>query len=668
MAHNIGKTISALRKSKGWTQAQLAEMLNVTVKAVSKWELGNGTPSVDMFPLLAETFSVTCDYLLTGIKNENITSELQLCVKNGNIDRAVKLIDEKDDKGKSVFDYAIEYGNSEMAKRLLKSYRNIFELVERNDETAYCNMLTRLLPLEVERTFVNVYFGRYYRSYSSHDYYNRASYSFPPCELNNFRATLSYSEFINELIERYDVLSQESREYYFGNDKSVGWIYAYPKYIVLAYKKGKKELFKKLINTYAGFNRNSDVNIDSLADLYFAVFEQDKETGDLILPLFKNRLGCWDEKCMTGEVMKCYRKFGRSVGDELNEIFCTRITEDVIYGLLIDGDANRTAAQKAEDKCVYRGILWLKKALQSDDVKLLGKLFKKYPLTLTEMLEKNIKAKDYKYIYAYAVDNGLSKVADACIEACCIDELVRVPDLYNSYDDNEVNEGLCSCALDVYNCLSKEYTELSDELLKQVLKSNADILGAYGKEYDLKNNTDKTPYSCYSSVRRYQGVASCLDGANKSVPVAERLDKSLEELKTFLNGYRESKLNKLTQLKEAENVKTDLKQLDELNRDYFESERDRENYEIVIIKLCKRLESYFKYVLKYEGTLYEMMDRYCSEVCGENSSTASNLNKLRTLRNGIAHSDSNSQTVNAAQINGYIELVFDVTEEEDQDE
>ena len=36
----IGLTIKALRKEKGMTQLQLAEMLNVSDKAVSKWERG----------------------------------------------------------------------------------------------------------------------------------------------------------------------------------------------------------------------------------------------------------------------------------------------------------------------------------------------------------------------------------------------------------------------------------------------------------------------------------------------------------------------------------------------------------------------------------------------------------------------------------------------------
>ena len=62
---SIGKIISTLRKNKGWTQSQLAEKLNVSDKAVSKWEQDNGDPSIEFFPKLADLFGVTIDYLFS---------------------------------------------------------------------------------------------------------------------------------------------------------------------------------------------------------------------------------------------------------------------------------------------------------------------------------------------------------------------------------------------------------------------------------------------------------------------------------------------------------------------------------------------------------------------------------------------------------------------------
>lgn len=62
----IGNFISELRKSKDLTQKELANMLNVTDKAVSKWERGVGYPEITIFPLLAESLGVSISELMLG--------------------------------------------------------------------------------------------------------------------------------------------------------------------------------------------------------------------------------------------------------------------------------------------------------------------------------------------------------------------------------------------------------------------------------------------------------------------------------------------------------------------------------------------------------------------------------------------------------------------------
>ena len=59
-AHNL----STLRKKKGWTQLELAERLNYSDKAVSKWERGESLPDVVILKQISELFEVTVDYLL----------------------------------------------------------------------------------------------------------------------------------------------------------------------------------------------------------------------------------------------------------------------------------------------------------------------------------------------------------------------------------------------------------------------------------------------------------------------------------------------------------------------------------------------------------------------------------------------------------------------------
>ena len=62
----IGKRISSLRKAMGMKQEELAERLDVSGQAVSKWENDQTCPDIGLLPRLARVFSVTTDYLLTG--------------------------------------------------------------------------------------------------------------------------------------------------------------------------------------------------------------------------------------------------------------------------------------------------------------------------------------------------------------------------------------------------------------------------------------------------------------------------------------------------------------------------------------------------------------------------------------------------------------------------
>lgn len=65
----IAKNIAELRQSNGLTQLDLAEKLNYSDKAVSKWERGESLPDVTVLMQIAELFGVTLDWLVTEEHN-----------------------------------------------------------------------------------------------------------------------------------------------------------------------------------------------------------------------------------------------------------------------------------------------------------------------------------------------------------------------------------------------------------------------------------------------------------------------------------------------------------------------------------------------------------------------------------------------------------------------
>ncbi len=71
----IGKFIAKKRTNKKLTQEELAKKLNVTDKAISKWENGRGLPDPSLFKPLCQTLDITISELLSGEQDNNKSNE-----------------------------------------------------------------------------------------------------------------------------------------------------------------------------------------------------------------------------------------------------------------------------------------------------------------------------------------------------------------------------------------------------------------------------------------------------------------------------------------------------------------------------------------------------------------------------------------------------------------
>lgn len=72
---NIGAVIKELRRNKGIKQEELADILQVSVQTVSRWENEVNYPDLSMLPQLSAFFQVTTDYLL-GVERSNTMAKL----------------------------------------------------------------------------------------------------------------------------------------------------------------------------------------------------------------------------------------------------------------------------------------------------------------------------------------------------------------------------------------------------------------------------------------------------------------------------------------------------------------------------------------------------------------------------------------------------------------
>ena len=71
----FGDNLRLIRKERGITQENLAELLQVSRQAVSKWESGSGYPETDKLLIIARELHVSLDYLMDNEPKENEETE-----------------------------------------------------------------------------------------------------------------------------------------------------------------------------------------------------------------------------------------------------------------------------------------------------------------------------------------------------------------------------------------------------------------------------------------------------------------------------------------------------------------------------------------------------------------------------------------------------------------
>lgn len=73
----LEEKLFTLRKEKGLSQMELAELMDVSRQAISRWEVGTSVPSTDNLRYLGKLYGVTLDYLLDddAPKPETVTKE-----------------------------------------------------------------------------------------------------------------------------------------------------------------------------------------------------------------------------------------------------------------------------------------------------------------------------------------------------------------------------------------------------------------------------------------------------------------------------------------------------------------------------------------------------------------------------------------------------------------
>ena len=609
----LNDRIKNLRKEKGWTQLQLAEKLNVTDKAVSKWEVGEANPDISLIVTIASLFGVSIDYLLTGKSAEEkvvVMSNIELCCKDDDIERFNKLVSYTDDSGVSIVEYAKKYE----AKSILKAVASLY--AKGRIKVTLAELAPVLLNLGMLDALIEAKMLDYHGNNPTSLYYKQ-SYSGPrqiPCDYEAFRTP-------------YD-----NRKILFDN---------WPKNTaILDYYFGFKSLDEKMENVK---NQNRSYNLPTFAEVFYdflqmAIDAKDVEKISFLWPYAKKYndevMGEYEEIKKHSLCYLYYRPFysGNSGIREFHLVSLSnvQIIEILKLGMIdIAKEANKYSHIKSDwnnwkhslvednqfakyeliknsgDKSIdtrifdvkLKDIVIIERVLKTKDSKFIVETLKNNPTSYSEFLFDLLKNSDYKKIFEFAVDNNHSDLARSIFRK---DRFVQVFNLISTFIQ--------------FNSFEKKGSH----------KNNRFIM----KDY------------CYDGLSEKE--ANALKEEEESEK--KRLLDSLERL--FVSPIKEKKL-KIIAEHEAKLQMNDMIS-GTFTKDFFMLEIAQNHLENCIIKLCTLFEIKLKADGK-TGDFSKMVDSYCGRFYGDDgwgynvcqdSHKVDILNRLRMQRNNILHADS----------------------------
>lgn len=622
--HSIGKMIAALRKTKGWTQVDLAEKLNISDKAVSKWESEAGYPEITMFPQLADLFEVSIDYLMTGkeMQPEIITiSKAELCAKNDDA-TLLKDIDfsQKDESNKCLIDYIKQYESLNVFAALCAAddrAKGSFDLLT---FLKFCLLSNHLELLNKTGFWLKPQICSY-RFDSPEDIMGLM----PVGALEHFGQLQGKDQYACILPNDFFTMIASDKRI---NDKTIDfllgkqrgrkciWYHAFPYLIDACYVAESVELLERLLtlaeenNQYAYDNLNDR---NKYAYNYFFIgFIGLKGGHGLVRILDKTLKSALQKNDFT--MVERMNRLNKNVMNYYGEFKCGVISDDEIRVAKLKLDKSVSEQDIIIQSSIHNGIVVIDELLAVNDADLIEKTLEKYPVSKYELLNdifgkvrQAVESDNWRFILEYAVDHNDENLA--------------------YYALNEKKDRIVSW--------------LSN-------KEKLPFMGWGRTAYDFfRQNEKENINSKYFQLRSKERFSGEIQVAAHNLP-QRRNSKTIYNIDELVEYIKLCKKQVVDDFKESHNAG---KIIEELNEEYFRKELDNGNVELVAIKLCVRLEAVLKSKYHYEGDFSEMLERFCKEqgkhlvddgwgyMVSHTEDFVSYLQKLRRYRNSIVHSE-----------------------------
>lgn len=598
--HSVGKTIAELRKEKGWTQIELAEKLQVSDKAVSKWEKDSGAPSVEFFPALAEVFGVSIDYLMTGKKVEPeiiAMSKTELCAKNDDVSLfetlSYEVLKNSDENGKTILDYFLKYDTKKVVKAFFKKYP--VKTIQQTNCYRAGNSLwytDKVIKLLIINNMVN--------ELQSINAFVRNSSS----QYNEWNI---YTKEYQKLILTNANVGDDLKECYFKNLTAEEINQA----LCLALDEQREKdvllLWKVIENINAKNIEEKEQKTNEVAGRYMTSVSYSQAPCREYEAI---GTGCYYKYYVISLSVETLQKLlnngyvdiVRQANDFNRKIGSSTINEEAIQAAILKQNGGNEDEIKVLS-VLQNGIVNIDKLLETKDFKPIKKSLTTYPIHLLEQFNVYFQQKEWRTLFQLAVDNNDNALADTIIKGKQEEIETQLLSYWNGSKAEKFN-------------INKKHLYLIEN----------------GRKVDLIAPT-------YGTIIRNRV-------------------KTLEEAITKLQAVKQRIIDELSLKLDKE------KTIGDLTQEYFESELAKGNVDMVIIKLCVRLEAILRSDYHYEGDFSEMLNQYCNrfntyddEDNNYDPYTPKKLHKLRMQRNGIVHSEKCNEKLTLEEIKWCIDYI-----------
>ena len=707
----IGNRIKLKRKELGLTQAELGEKLNITDRAVSKWEQGEGDPNLSIIPDIAKVLGVSLDYLLLGKEEEpaitldDMDSEKRMhyLIKKDDIEGFLKYGYDGCSINNSLFKSTIRsfttinlnIWKEILAEKANKILNKAFDmLLSKNN---FCTSISFLVEdiiddlivkaVDFDRGDVLEAFGIMATKVGNKDMKeedrldeerriaNRKTFGLPLPLFGNIDDTFRFKPVI---------IKQETLDYIFENEKKAPKCYAtvskirfkdvgkdernYDRelyfYNVLendvlncAFRFGKIDLIKAYVTAFA-----DELNDLEISHSYqYIVRETYIFNNDRVVKRFyswsKNYIDMMIAaneteiaKMMIMHNKNYANKCRRIYPDKKDEIYI--LTEDEIERKAKLGNANISKSERfmlevIKDCCIDVGVL-----RTSRNINLVKKILSTNAINHYEFIYNCLKNKDLKSLFKFFID----------------------------HDDKSNAVSLMSG--------EKYYKEIMISSLERYCSVELcfDILGNKIVN-DLRRNYNKRIED--EAFRRVSELLRKSDVLNNNpiiVKITELKEKILSDVEETIAAEKKAKEERIEREKIARG----------LTKEYFEELLSSGSNDLFYIKLCSLLDAIFRFDYHYEGEDFSARmnahfrkleanapkSRDCDDGWGymvldneyENSVVIPEkekiehlrdiLNRLRIQRNNIAHSEHQTvKELSTSEMKECLEYVFSINKE-----